>query len=304
MFIKYPFLIDGGLSNQLEDQGCNLDHRLWTAKLLRSDPESIINAHLAYLKAGAECITTSSYQASIPGFLREGYSRSEAEIMIRRTVELAVEAVDRFTNINITHHRPLIAASIGPYGAYLADGSEYRGDYGKSKDDLIKFHKSRMDILDSTEADILACETIPDLREAEALCELLEDVSKKAWISFACRDGSSMNDGTPLEKCVEMFAGQRNIFAIGVNCTSPEYISELIDILKISTGEKKIVVYPNSGEVYLPESKTWSGLTDPGSCELMGKEWLKRGADIIGGCCRIGPEHIHSFHNTIKNLNR
>jgi len=276
----------------LEGYGCDLNHKLWTAKLLDKNPETIIRAHIDYLKSGAQCITTSSYQASIPGFMSVGYPEAKAEELIVKSIQLAEIAVERAMASGYVDGRPWIAASIGPYGAYLADGSEYRGNYGISDEILRKFHQQRISLLDHSKADLLACETIPSFQELRILSELLTHVDKPAWISFSCKDEEHINDGTDIEECVSIFQNHPKVFAIGVNCTDPNYISGLIRHIKVHAGDKKIVVYPNSGEAYHAESKTWLGLSEPNLFVEMAEEWTKLGADIIGGCCRIGPEHI------------
>lgn len=295
MNIRYPLLLDGGLSNELESLGCNLNDKLWSAKMLVSNPEAIVKAHLAYLNAGARCIITSSYQASVPGFMALGYKKEEAERFILKTTMLAEEAVERFMSSSPGTGKPYIAASIGPYGAYLADGSEYSGNYKLSDQQLEEFHLSRINILASSNADFFACETIPSFQEAKVLAEILKETEKSAWISFSCRDENHLNDGTDIRECAAFLAKHPKVFAIGVNCTAPQYISGLIRAIKESPGSKRIVVYPNSGEVYLPESKSWNGLSDPHVFAEMAKEWIELGADIIGGCCRIGPQHIKSI---------
>lgn len=297
--IKYPLLLDGGLSNELERQGHDLNNTLWSARLLESNPEAIVLAHLAYLKAGAQCIITSSYQATLPGFMALGYDQPSAGALILKSVQVAEEARKRFLLLHPDQATPLIAASIGPYGAYLANGSEYRGDYGISDQELTAFHEPRIKLLDGSAADVFACETIPSFQEAEVLSDLLQHCGKPAWISFSCKDDKHISDGTPIEECAALFAHHPTVFAIGVNCTSPQYISGLIRSIKAKAGEKKIVVYPNSGAVYDPESKTWSALSEASSCEMMVKEWMDLGADIIGGCCGIGPEQIQAMGKII-----
>lgn len=195
--------------------------------------------------------------------------------------------------------KPMIAASIGPYGAYLANGSEYRGDYGVSDQALMDFHEPRIRLLDSSTADILACETIPGFQEAKVLSTISKNTSKPAWISFSCKDGKHTCDGTPIEKCAALFTHHPTVFAVGVNCTAPQHISELIRSIKTASGDKRIVVYPNSGAVYDAISKTWSGLSEASSCEVMAKEWMELGADIIGGCCGIGPGQIRAMGKII-----
>lgn len=292
MNIKYPLLLDGGLSNELENQGCNLNQKLWSAKLLEANTEAIIQAHLSYLNSGSQCITTSSYQASIPGFISIGYDRAKAEAFILKSVQLAEEAIKRYLTAGFNGNRPFIAASIGPYGAYLSDGSEYHGNYGVSDEKLREFHLYRIQLLDRSNADFFACETIPSFQEVKVLAEILRNAKKSAWISFSCKDEKHINDGTTIEECAAFLEDYSNIFAIGVNCTAPKYISGLIKSIKSKCGSKKIVVYPNSGEAFNAESKTWLGLSDPKSFIVMAREWVKLGADIIGGCCRIGPDHI------------
>ncbi len=305
MTINYPLLLDGGLSNELEKQGCNLNQQLWSANLLASNPEAIVLAHLAFLKAGARCLITSSYQATISGFMALGYDLPTAKALILKSVELAEEASQRFLLLQPDQAKPVIAASIGPYGAYLANGSEYIGNYGISDQELTDFHEPRINLLDRSKADIFACETIPSYQEAKVLASILKTKSKTAWISFSCKDGKHICDGTPIAECAALLAGHPTIFAIGVNCTSPQHISELIRCIKTTSGAKKIVVYPNSGAVYHVETKTWTGLSESFSCETMIKEWLDLGADIIGGCCGVGPAQIKEMSKFIyptKNI--
>lgn len=299
MTINYPLLLDGGLSNELERQGHDLNNTLWSAKLLASNPEAIVLAHLAYLESGARCIIASSYQATLHGFMALGYDQTTASALILKSVQVAVEARRRFMILHPDKSSPLIAASIGPYGAYLADGSEYRGDYGITDQALADFHEPRISLLDGSAADLLACETIPSFHEAEVLSGLLKSCGKPAWVSFSCKDDQHISDGTTIAQCAALFAHHPTVFAIGVNCTSPQYISGLIRSIKANAGEKRIVVYPNSGAVYDPGSKTWSALSDSSSCERLAKEWMDLGADIIGGCCGIGPEQIKAMGKII-----
>lgn len=298
MNLNYPLLIDGGLSNVLEAMGHDLNHKLWSAKLLDEHPEAIIEAHIAYLKAGAKCISSASYQASLQGFAEQGMSQSKSEKLILKSVELAEVAVQKYLKTSKSKVKPLIAASIGPYGAYLADGSEYRGNYGISDEELYTFHHSRIKLLDSSNADFFACETIPSFQEAKVLGEILKSTQKKAWISFSCKDEKHLNDGTLLAKCISHFNDHPNIFALGVNCTAPKYLSEIIKLIKAST-TKRVVIYPNSGEIYQASTKTWKGISDPIEYATICKEWISLGADIIGGCCRIGPEHIKLLRDVI-----
>ncbi|MEM6877736.1 MAG: homocysteine S-methyltransferase [Bacteroidota bacterium] len=293
----YPIVLDGGLSNVLEADGCELDHKLWTANLIRYRPEAIVQAHLAYITAGADCIITSSYQASLPGLQDQGYSAKAAKGLLVESVRLAEMAIELALNSGMTEKKPLVAASIGPYGAYLADGSEYRGNYKVSDQLLYDFHLDRIHILDGTKADILACETIPSLQEAKVLSEILKNAQTPAWISFSCKDGEHLNDGSKIEEALSIFKDQHRVFAIGVNCTHPSYISEIIGRIKQAQLGKKIVIYPNSGECYHPSDKAWKETNPRVSFLEMACEWLDLGVDIIGGCCRVGPQEISALKN-------
>ena len=290
--IKYPLILDGGMSNVLESLGCNLDHPLWSAYLIVKKPEMIVKAHLAYLNAGSKCITTSSYQATIEGFERIGLTRSESEAMLLRSVELAEEARRIFLKENSEGNRIYLAASIGPYGAFLADGSEYKGKYDISDQRLKEFHTEKVSILEETTVDFLAFETIPSFREFKILNEIISDCKKPCWLSFSCRNEHSLNDGNSIIDAVKSISSNKNLFALGINCTAPRYISDIIKNILPFIQDKKLIIYPNSGEIYLPETKSWKGISDPVTFQKMASEWLSSGVDIIGGCCRIGPDHI------------
>jgi homocysteine S-methyltransferase len=288
-----PVLLDGGLATELEAQGHDIGTTLWSAELLRSNPQAIVRAHRAYLDAGAECIISASYQASRQGFMTLGLTAKEADQLIASSVALAIDARDTFLAAHPDVARqPLVAASIGPYGAALHDGSEYRGRYGVSKGDLRAFHESRLRLLDACGADVLACETIPDQEEAAVLCELLASVATPAWISFSCRDERCISDGTPIADVAAEFREHPAVLAIGVNCTPPQFVTSLVREIRRAAPDKAVVVYPNSGERYDAVNKRWLGTVSPLDCAAAAGEWLAAGASLIGGCCRMGPAHI------------
>ena len=299
--IKYPLILDGGMSNVLEDQGCDLNHKLWSAKIIKTHPQAIVNCHLSYLEAGANCITTAGYQATVKGFMELGYGLTAAKQLVLRSVELAEKARSEFLTNSIVKDSIYIAASMGPYGAYLADGSEYRGAYTISEKELASFHLEQIKILDASNADFLAFETIPSLVEIKALSGLLIDTVKPAWVSFSCKDDLYLNDGEKISEAAKILANHPSVFAIGVNCTAPKHITSIIQTLKNSAPDKRVIVYPNSGEVYLADSKSWQGISDPNLFQIMAKEWFESGADILGGCCRIGPDHIRKIKALVKS---
>lgn len=283
-------LLDGGLASQLELEGHDLDHALWSARLLADDPDAIERAHRAFLDAGADCVISASYQATPQGLRRAGASAAEARALILRSLELAERARDEFLaerGAGPASPAPVVAASIGPYGAYLADGSEYRGDYGVGLAALVDFHRERFELL-AGRADLLAIETIPSVTEVEALRELLlEHPGAAAWVSFACRDGAHLADGAPIERAAEALEDLENLVAVGVNCTAPEHVDSLLGRLAARRSSAELLAYPNSGERYEAETKTWS--EEPSRSDLpdLATGWRRGGARLIGGCCRV-----------------
>ena len=293
-------LLDGGLATQLEAQGCDIGNLLWSASLLQTNPDAIVEATRAYLDAGAECVATASYQASREGFATLGLSAVEADALMRLSVELAARARDEFLAADSgIKYVPLIAASIGPYGAMLHDGSEYSGEYGVSAATLREFHGTRLKLFDESDADVLAIETIPSRLEAEVLAELLVDCDKPAWISFSCSDGTRINDGAPITDVVALFKDHPGVVAIGVNCTPPQYVPELVKKIRAAAPDKAVIAYPNSGEVYCVEDNSWSGTVTPGDCATAALAWVDAGATIVGGCCRMGPDHIRAIRDAL-----
>lgn len=297
-------ILDGGLATELEAQGHLLQDKLWSARLLASNPEAIRDVHLSYLRSGADCITAASYQASLPGFQEAGFTKGESESLLRKSVDLACEAKDIYLKEKMhcdnQNPDPLVAASVGPYGAWLANGSEYTGNYGVSCDVLHGFHKPRFEILSSTPADIYACESIPSYDEAVVLRNLLaETPGIIAWVSFTCRDGEHISDGTPLQECAAIFNDCDVVAAIGVNCTAPKLVKSLIEKIKLGAPAKMIVVYPNSGERYCADTKTWTGESEITAFSTFAEKWFNAGARLIGGCCRTTPGHITALKRAL-----
>ena len=291
-------ILDGGLATTLEDRGFDLDDDLWSARILLENPEAIARVHRNFLEAGADCITTATYQATFPGLEKRGLDEDQAGALMDMAVDLALSACQDFwfqPKNRAGRQRPLVAASVGPYGAFLADGSEYSGQYGIGQKELRNFHRGRWDVLAASGADLLACETLPNLEEAQVLLDLLHKTPERwAWFSFSCRNGSSLCDGTPFARAVELCAESPQVAAVGVNCTAPEFISPLLDICRKVT-DIPLIVYPNSGEIFDPGTRSWINAPDhPGIPELAA-EWVKQGAAAIGGCCRTSPRVIRKL---------
>jgi len=293
-------IIDGAMATELEGRGCDLNDDLWSARVLMEQPELIRAVHLDYFNNGADIAITASYQATVEGFARRGLSREQALDLIKKSVQLAQEARDEFWSKEenrVGRVRPLVAGSVGPYGAYLADGSEYRGDYNLSEDELIAFHRPRVEALIASGADLLACETIPCGIEARALIRLLAEFPNTfAWFTFTAKDGEHISNGERIADITAFLDKQPQAAAIGINCSSPLHIPSLVREIKQNTN-KPIIVYPNSGEYYSAVTNTWHGETSCDKFGLQSKEWYENGATLIGGCCRTTPGHIHEVSN-------
>jgi homocysteine S-methyltransferase len=294
-------VLDGGLATQLEAQGADLSDALWSARLLADAPDQVVAAHVAYYRAGARVATTASYQATFDGFARRGIGHEAAAALMRRSVELAGEARGLVLEERSgASPRLFVAASVGPYGAMLADGSEYRGRYGRSVGQLRDFHRERLAILASTAADILAVETIPEVEEAIAVAELVEETDgAAAWLSFTCADGARIRSGAPIEEAVAAVAGARGLVAVGVNCTAPEHVDELLGRIG-STTTLPMVVYPNSGEGWDATRRTWTGAAAGRVDAEAGRRWLAAGARMIGGCCRVTPDQVSGLADGLQ----
>ena len=295
-------ILDGGLATALEAHGHRLDTDLWSARMLIDAPEEVAKVHRAFLDAGADCIATASYQASYPGFAELGLGEEEVDELLLRSVALAWGAVDDFWSDSTRHRgrlRPLVAASVGPYGAYLADGSEYDGRYGVGEAELDDFHRRRFELLVASDADLVACETIPSIQEADVLLRLFaQSPDAWGWISFSCRDGEHLNDGTPVEMAVDLCERAEGLVGVGVNCTAPSFIGELIARMRDRT-DRPIIVYPNSGEEWDAENNEWLGRGSTEDWVDMAGSWLSSGAKCVGGCCRIGPELIEELRRRV-----
>ncbi|KAF6661498.1 homocysteine S-methyltransferase [Enterobacteriaceae bacterium EKM102V] len=296
-----PLLIlDGALATELEARGCQLADALWSAKVLMEDPELIYQVHYDYFVAGARCAITASYQATPQGFATRGLSEEASLALIARSVELAQRARHDYLAVRPDAKTLLVAGSVGPYGAFLADGSEYRGDYALLEAEMMAFHRPRVQALLAAGADLLACETLPSFAEAQALVKLLAEFpDARAWFSFTLRDAGHISDGTPLAEVVSWLNQQPQVVALGVNCVALESVTPALQQLQTLT-DKPLVVYPNSGEQYDAGSKTWHSA--PSGCTLHDKlaEWQQAGARLIGGCCRTSPGDIAAIARTCQ----
>lgn len=290
--LSHLHILDGGLATELERRGCDISGPLWSARVLDDAPEAIRQLHLDYLRAGADCISTASYQVSGLGYAELDRPRTDAARAIRRSVEIANEARTIYGHES---DRPvLIAVSLGPYGAALHNGAEFHGQYGISFNELVAFHAERLAAAANTSADLVAFETVPSLEEARAILEALRNApAVRGWLSFTCRDAEHVAHGERLTDCAALAGKSEQILAIGVNCTHPKFVTSLIEKAKSATN-KPILAYPNSGELWDAATRRWTGKSDPDDYGLLAAEWFRAGAHAVGGCCRTGPDHIQS----------
>ncbi|WP_033443293.1 homocysteine S-methyltransferase [Saccharothrix sp. NRRL B-16314] len=275
-------VLDGGLSTALELAGHDLSDALWSARLLLTDQAAIRSAHLAYYRAGADVVITSSYQATFEGFADRGLTRAETAVLLRDSVTVARQAASEVDGSR------WVAASVGPYGAMLADGSEYRGRYGLTRQALESFHRPRIEVLAEAGADVLAVETIPDVAEAEAVLGVVAGSGVPVWLSYSAR-GTRTCAGQPLTEAFEAARGVDEVVAVGVNCCDPADVDEAVAIARRVTG-KPVVVYPNSGERWDAVTRSWTGVPAFDPVRVAG--WVDGGARLVGGCCQVGPELI------------
>jgi homocysteine S-methyltransferase len=287
-----PVVLDGGLATQLEAQGHNLDSTLWSAQLLHDDPDAIVQAHRAYFAAGAQVATTASYQASIGGFAQAGIGQAAAEQLVKRSVRLAEHARASCAD----DQQRWIAGSIGPYGAALADGSEYRGDYNLSVRQLRDWHRPRIELLAGAGVDILALETIPCLAEVEALLAEVDGSGQPCWLSITCA-GERTRAGEPAVAAFSLVRDVAEIVAVGVNCIDPTDAYPLVRSASASTG-KPVVVYPNSGERWDAAARAWIGPATFQAGHVA--ELISAGARLVGGCCRVGPSQIQAIRDLVN----
>lgn len=286
-------VLDGGLSNALEDRGHDLSSALWTARLLRDAPGEIVAVHRAYFAAGAGVATTASYQASVPGLVAAGASQSEAEALIVASVRLAREARDQaaaHTEVPL-----FVAASVGPYGAARADGSEYTGRYGRTAAQLRDFHGPRLELLAAAGPDLLAVETIRDADEAEVLVQLLDEIGMPAWFSYSVASGTT-RAGQPLASAFAVLKGSTTIRAAGVNCSAPADVPTAVRTAVTVTGLPG-VAYPNRGEAWDNAAHAWTGLGTFAPDEV--RSWIAAGAQLVGGCCRVGEDDIAAIAQVV-----
>ena len=296
---NHTVVLDGAMSTPLERLGADTNNDLWTAKALIDNEELVYEVHKMYFEAGADLIITDTYQANVQAFEKVGYSEKEARNLIKKAVKIAQKARDDYENKTGKHN--YIAGTIGPYGAYLANGSEYRGDYELSVEEYQQFHLPRIEELVNAEVDILAIETQPKLDEVLAILELLKEKypQQKVYVSYTLSDDDTISDGTPLPRAIHALEDYSQVIAVGINCVKLELVEPALKNMKEIT-DKHLIVYPDSSAVYNPKSKTWSQTKTSATFEELIPNWYEAGARIIGGCCTTGPKEIKAVADFIK----
>ncbi|MCT4461477.1 homocysteine S-methyltransferase [Lactiplantibacillus plantarum] len=283
-----PVVSDGAMATELEKRGVATNSALWSATAMLDHPDAIQAVHQSYLDAGAKIMTTNTYQANVPAFEQAGIAAAQARQLIQQAVTIAHTARDAS---HVTD--AVIAGSIGPYGAYLADGSEYTGAYQLTPSAYQDFHRERLALIMAAGVDVLALETMPRLDEVQALVQLITTTwpQQPYWVSFSIKDPQTLCDGTSLAVAAKWVAAQPNVVAVGVNCTTLENIAPALTTLKAAVAVP-LIVYPNSGDQYDPVTKTWQETYLSHQFASFVPQWLAAGTRIIGGCCRTTPKDI------------
>ncbi|KAJ4345145.1 AdoMet-homocysteine methyltransferase [Ascochyta clinopodiicola] len=328
--LNAPVILDGALATYLETLGADISGALWSADILLQNPALIKQTHLDYYRAGAQVAITASYQASLAGLSKHlNLDDGQGKAVVRKSVELAQEARDEWIEEHVeglgeveklkissngssiadyrqsTRNRLFVAGSVGPYGAFLADGSEYRGDYHLAKADMKSFHRGRIQALVDAGVDVLACETIPSLGETEALLELLSEEfnETEAWFAFTLRDAEHISDGTPLTQIAALFESAPQVVALGFNCVPDDVGLAALQVLRpLQQGRRwQMIVYPNSGEQWNAAAREWEGRrTEGGLLAAKTMQWAAAGAVLVGGCCRTTPGDIGVMRDVLQ----
>ncbi len=292
-------VLDGALATELEARGFDLSDRLWSARLLVSDPGAIEDLHLDYFRAGARVATTASYQATVPGFEAAGLDRAAALEAIRTSVVLAGRARERFAEERAGPVADrFVAGSVGPYGAMLADGSEYRGDYDPGPTVLRDVHAPRIEALLEAGVDLLAFETIPTVREARVLLDLLVEFGAAGWLSFQCRDETLTAAGEPVGEAFAIAAGVPGMVAVGVNCVAPRHLPGLLGAAAAAS-DRPGIAYPNGGDRWDDATRRWLPSDGDRFDPAAAATWAEAGATWLGGCCGTSPADIAALAATL-----
>ena len=291
------------MGTELDARGVDTRNALWSALALTAAPDVVREVHADYLGAGARVITTNTYQATLPALIRSGEDVAGAREVIAAGVRLAKEAAHRFE----TEHPEepvLVAGGLGPYGAYLADGSEYTGAYDidiPEDPGFREVHLPRIEVLVGEGVDLFALETLPRLDEARALASMVTALAPQAqcWVSFQVRpDGSTLADGTPLAEAAAWAAQEEIVVAVGINCVAPGVVARALPVLRAATG-KPLVAYPNAGDLYDPATKTWQSTGDGAGIPELACSWIDAGVRLVGGCCRTRPAQIRQLARAV-----
>jgi homocysteine S-methyltransferase len=288
-------LLDGSMSFPLEQLGYNLKNKLWTGMALISDPDIIKNIHKDYINAGADYISTSTYQVSYDRLQNMGYQSSEIKKVFQKSVDIVKEAIKE----SRSKKEIKIVGSFGPFASYDPNASEYVGKYNSTDDEIKNFHLNNINIIEETDLDIILYETIPCIREIKILSKILSQTNKEIWISITCNENIEFRDGSSFKEACKIISQIDQITTLGINCFSPLLVEKALKKLK-KYSNKKTLVYPNSGEKYNPKDKYWSGKNEFNN--LMIKNWLSLSPDIIGGCCRVGYNNIKKMREEIDSL--
>lgn len=348
---KKVILIDGGLGTELEQRKVNINSLLWSSVALVEAADDVTKLHYDYYHSGANVGITCSYQCSedsLKASDKEKYSSKESRLQVyKESVEVCKRAkIMRMADAKAIELlvSPEIAGSIGPFGSFLNDGSEFTGGYERSEDEYQAFHEEKLDFFmnGTEEVDYLQLETMPNFEEIKALLMLIkrknserketQGKSEKRFIlSLSIRNEEQLADGTPLKAVVKYLhdVGYLSkdpkttpLMAVGANCLKLKYSVKFVENLTNYMNELQIYgfpisIYPNSGEIYDGIKKNWifdqsnekyytTNVNGEKVCDwkILLDAWIASGAKIIGGCCRVGVRDIVEMNKVVLEYNK
>ncbi len=281
-------ILDGGMGRYLKEIGAPFRQPEWSALALMEDPSSVINAHQAFVDAGAQIITTNSY-AVVPYHI--GVERFKT-----RGAELIALAGQLAQSVKNSSSRPIqVAAGIPPvFGSYNPDKF-----VTADAEALLEVFKQQL--LPFT--DIVLAETQSSIEEVAAIQKVFADCAQPLWISMTLEDDveasdSRLRSGELLSDALSAI-NLDQIEAILFNCSQPEVMAKAVTLsAKQLPSNIDLGVYANG---FTPISNTiqandgYSTTRDdltPQEYLTFAQQWQALGATIVGGCCSIGPEHI------------
>jgi len=291
-------LLDGGMGRELQRIGAPFRQPEWSALALIEAPEFVLQAHRSFIAAGARIISTNSY-AVVPFHLGEERFAEHAQALAERAGRLAREAADE-SPTPVT-----VAGSLPPaLGSYRPD----LFDHARS----VAIHRQLIAGL-RERVDVWLAETQSSVAEARAVAEALGAQPKPLWLSFTLLDevagAPRLRSGETVAEAVRV-AAELGAAVVLFNCSQPEVMAAALHEARVviqRLGQAiELGVYANAFPPVSAAAKANSTLLEirddltPQAYLQWASSWVAAGANIVGGCCGIGPEHIERLHTHLS----